>query len=125
MWRLRRKVGLDKRLKGRLEDGSSSNNIHRPSNWSSSMNRHTIVDNSASAQWTSRRLPENCTESLRDEELEEVLQSRIKPGRGAVGPRMDETCPYLPCPEADLSRSPDLRESRVLYGPEKPSSLKS
>lgn len=38
---------------------------------------------------------------------------------------MDETGPYLPsCPGyKELSPSPELREARVTYGPEKPYSL--
>lgn len=42
---------------------------------------------------------------------------------------MDETGPYLPhlpdFREEELSRGPDVGKSRVVYGPEKPSSLKS
>ncbi|KAJ7968370.1 G patch domain protein [Quillaja saponaria] len=126
MWSIRQKEKeLDKRLKGRLGDGSSSNSSNMGSNSSSGNDRQATVDNTASAQCTSKRVYENCTEGLRDEELEVFLQSRTKRGRGAVGPRMDETGPYLPCPERDLSASPDLRGKRVLYGPEKPFSLMS
>lgn len=57
------------------------------------------------------------------------LNGRVKRGRGGVGPRMDETGPYLPhrpdFREEELSRSPGVGKGRVVYGPEKPSSLKS
>jgi hypothetical protein len=56
------------------------------------------------------------------------LGGRVKRGRGGVGPRMDETGPYLPpCPDSreELSTSPDVRKRHVVYGPEKPSSLKT
>ncbi|MED6176972.1 hypothetical protein PIB30_093322 [Stylosanthes scabra] len=59
-------------------------------------------------------------EDLRDEELEEFLHSRTKRGRGAVGPRMDETGPYLPPhPDGEASPTPDARERHVIYGPER------
>ena len=53
---------------------------------------------------------------------------RVKRGRGAVGSRMDETGPYLPpSPESreNLSCSLEIREHRVVLGPEKPSLLNS
>jgi hypothetical protein len=55
------------------------------------------------------------------------LGFRVKRGRGGVGPRMDETGPYLPpCPDLreELSTSPDVWKRHAVYGPEKPSSLK-
>lgn len=50
---------------------------------------------------------------------------RTKRGRGAVGPRMDETGPYLPHSDREPSTSPNVRERCVIYGPEKPLSLRS
>lgn len=51
---------------------------------------------------------------------------RTKRGRGAVGPRMDETGPYLPPhPDEEASSSHDVRERRVIYGPQRPQSLQS
>lgn len=39
---------------------------------------------------------------------------------------MDETGPYLPPhPDGEPSTSPDLREHRVIYGPQRPTSLQS
>ena len=51
---------------------------------------------------------------------------RKKRGRGAIGPRMDETGPYLPPnPDEEPSTSPDFRERRAIYGPKRPPSLQS
>lgn len=51
---------------------------------------------------------------------------RTKRGRGAIGPRMDETGPYLPrhSGEEGPITSSDVSNRRV-YGPERPASLKS
>lgn len=51
---------------------------------------------------------------------------RTKRGRGAIGPRMDETGPYLPGHSGDEGpiTSSDVSNRRV-YGPERPASLKS
>ncbi|KAL1351531.1 hypothetical protein AAHE18_06G103200 [Arachis hypogaea] len=65
-------------------------------------------------------------EGIRDEEMEEFLHTRKKRGRGGIGPRMDETGPYLPPhPDGEASPTPDARERRLIYGLERPSSGKS
>ncbi|XP_016170921.1 protein FAM133 isoform X1 [Arachis ipaensis] len=65
-------------------------------------------------------------EGIRDEEMEEFLHTRKKRGRGGIGPRMDETGPYLPPhPDGEASPTPDARERRLIYGPERLSSGKS
>ncbi|KAJ9175038.1 hypothetical protein P3X46_013625 [Hevea brasiliensis] len=124
MWRIRQKeLELDDRLKGRS----------RHENSSSTSKRHaTVDDNTGASCSSSKRISGNCyskqDEGLRDDEVEEFLHSRVKRGRGAVGSRMDETGPYLlPCTESKEkpSTSLDLREHRVVLGPEKPSSVKS
>lgn len=131
MWRVRQKeIELDKRVKGRLRDKSSGDSSHGDDNSSRSTGRHAIVVNSngASASCSSKSENEHCPEGLKDDELQEFLYSRTKRGRGAVGPRMDETGPYLPrSPDGErkCSVSSDIREPRVVYGPERPSSLKS
>lgn len=57
---------------------------------------------------------------------EELHFGRLKRGRGAVGPRMDETGPYLPpCPDREPIADPNPRERHVVYGPARPPSLKS
>ncbi|KAL6347535.1 hypothetical protein AAG906_026059 [Vitis piasezkii] len=133
MWRVRQKeLELDDRLKGRLRDEGSSRSHRDYSNSSTSANKRHASDLCSS----SKRVLEDgsCSkeeESLRDDEVEEFLNSRVKRGRGAVGSRMDEAGPYLPhCSHSKdrLLTNPDLRvreerEHRVVLGPEKPSAL--
>ncbi|KAI9121145.1 hypothetical protein K1719_008178 [Acacia pycnantha] len=130
MWQVRQKeLDLDKRREGTSRDQNSGNRSHRDGNLLRSTGRFAVDDNSttASASCSSRREPaDRCPEGLRDEELELFLNSRTKRGRGAVGPRMDETGPYLPrhFGEEEPITSSDVSNRRV-YGPERPASLKS
>ncbi|BAT86954.1 uncharacterized protein HKW66_Vig0064420 [Vigna angularis] len=109
-------------------DKNSSDRNHKDDNSSRSPGRHAVVDKSSSVYTScpSEREHEHGVEGLKDEELEEFLHSRTKRGRGAVGPRMDETGPYLP-PDSDgePGTSPNVRHRRVIFGPEKPLSLRS
>ncbi|GMY38844.1 protein FAM133 isoform X4 [Fagus crenata] len=128
MWQARQKeLELDDRCRGRLRDGSSSDSSHRDNNASTNKKPPKSTNNTSASCSSSERVYETGY-SMEDEELEEFLHSRVKRGRGGVGPRMDETGPYLP-PRQDsreeLPTSPDVRKGRVVYGPEKPSSLKS
>lgn len=135
MWRLRQKeLELDNRIKGRSRDESSSRRHHKDasSSRSSSSDRHDIDDHSVEPSCSQSRSAHESRhkrgdEGLGDEEIEEFLLSRVKRGRGAIGSRMDETGPYLPsCPGSEeLPPSPERREARVKYGPEKPYSLKA
>ncbi|KAF3514065.1 hypothetical protein F2Q69_00003083, partial [Brassica cretica] len=63
-------------------------------------------------------------EGLGDDEIESFLQSRNKRGRGSIGPRMDETGPYLPAEKVDELQSSDTRERKVVLGPQRPPSLR-
>lgn len=123
----KREYELDKQVKDTSKDKSSGDRSHRASNLSRSPGRHAVVDKSTSAytSCSSEREYERGVEGLKDEELEEFLHSRTKRGRGAVGPRMDETGPYLPHSDGEPSTSPNVRERRIIYGPEKPLSLRS
>ncbi|KAI6701534.1 hypothetical protein NL676_015858 [Syzygium grande] len=138
MWRLRQKeVELDNRIKGRSRDESSnrressSRRHHKDATSSrSTSNSHDIDDYSAEPSCSQSRSAHDRRhkrgdEGFGDEDIEEFLHSRVKRGRGAIGSRMDETGPYLSsCPGSkELSPSPELREARVTYGPEKPYSL--
>ncbi|XP_059431714.1 uncharacterized protein LOC132165248 [Corylus avellana] len=129
MWRARQKEQeLDDRLKGRSRDGSSGGSSHRDHNSASPSKRPPINVNDASASCSSNERVYESGDSREDEELEKFLHSRVKRGRGGVGPRMDETGPYLPpCPDSreELSTSPDVWKRHMVYGPEKPSSLKT
>lgn len=51
-----------------------------------------------------------------DDEIESFLRSRNKRGRGSVGPRMDETVPYLPTEKVDQLQSSDTRERKRFVG---------
>ena len=42
------------------------------------------------------------------------VNDRNKRGRGSVGPRMDETVPYLPTEKVDQLQSSDTRERKVV-----------
>ncbi|XP_004485654.1 uncharacterized protein [Cicer arietinum] len=119
MWRAREKeMELDKRVAGTSIDKSSGDKRHRDH----SSSRST----SASASCSTKKEYEHTPEGLNDEELEEFLHSRMKRGRGAIGPRMDETGPYLPPnPDEEPCTSLDLRERRAIYGPQRPPSLQS
>ncbi|XP_021300276.1 serine/arginine-rich splicing factor 11 [Herrania umbratica] len=133
MWRVRQKeLELNDRLKGRSRDDSRHSRSHGDiSNPSRSTSRRHDSNASASCS-SSKRVAESSysreDEGLRDGEIEEFLNSRIKRGRGSIGSRMDETGPYLPTncnSPVKLSTSPIAREHRVTLGPEKPYSLKS
>ncbi|KAF7843070.1 protein FAM133 [Senna tora] len=129
MWQVRQKeLELDRRLKRPLREEANCDRSHKDGDRSGSSRRHPVVNTSisASASCSDTREYEHCPEGLRDEELEDFLHSKIKRGRGAVGPRMDETGPYLPpSPDGESTASPNARERRVVYGPERPPSLKS
>ncbi|KAL5096537.1 hypothetical protein RYX36_000864 [Vicia faba] len=130
MWRAREKeLELNKRASSTSSrDKSSDDKRYRDHNPSKSAERYDGADKStsASASCLTKKEGGHTPEGLKDEELEEFLHSRKKRGRGAIGPRMDETGPYLlPNPDGEPSTSPDLREYRVVYGPQRPTSLQS
>ncbi|KAG2663920.1 hypothetical protein I3760_16G055000 [Carya illinoinensis] len=129
MWRARQKeLELDDRCKDKFINGSS-NSSSRIDNYGVTRSKRTLVNvNNASASCSSSERVYESGSSREDEELEEFLHSRAKRGRGGVGPRMDETGPYLPRSLdsiEDQSTSPDVCRRHVVYGPEKPSTLKS
>ncbi|XP_022748626.1 protein FAM133-like [Durio zibethinus] len=133
MWRVRQKeLELNDSLKRRSKDDSRHSRSHADiSSPPRSASRRHEINFSASCS-SSKRVAESCysrqDEGLRDQEVEEFLQSREKRGRGSIGSRMDETGPYLPSisdSPGKLSASLIGREHRVMLGPEKPSSLKS
>ncbi|KAK2987443.1 hypothetical protein RJ640_018580 [Escallonia rubra] len=141
MWRLRQKEReLDdrpkKRLRGESNNGGSLGDLGDSRR--STSKRHADSDRNAWASCSSskRICQDRYTsedEGLRDDEVEEFLQTREKRGRGAVGSRMDETGPYLPpsldSKERQLANNPgENREelgNRVVLAPEKPLFLKS
>ncbi|KAM7470552.1 hypothetical protein LguiA_008735 [Lonicera macranthoides] len=140
MWRLRQKEQeLDDRLKGRLRDDNSSDRSYRDTSESRRSTSKSLVDregtDGASRTLSKREIQDLSLreeKGLRDEEIEEFLQSRAKRGRGTVGSRMDETGPYLPLSSDSKGKglanpnvgSREEWENRVVLGPQKPSTLK-
>ncbi|KAJ4848749.1 hypothetical protein Tsubulata_020464 [Turnera subulata] len=132
MWRIRQKeLELDDRISERSTRNKNSRNSRDMDDLSRNRSKRPDVnEDSATASCLSREAENGYSredEGLRDEDVENLLQSRVKRGRGGVGPRMDETGPYLP-PSDDkgkLSSLSDARADRVVFGPEKPSTLKS
>ncbi|XP_078434981.1 G patch domain protein [Wolffia australiana] len=116
MWRAREKeLELDRRLPHRHSregfrcDSSKESSSSRPEP-SSAMHENTVFQPSDD-------------DGLRDDEVEEFLQSKIKRGRGAIGSRMDEPGPYpisAPSNPEEKPVFPQEARRRVL-GPEKPS----
>ncbi|KAK4741175.1 hypothetical protein SAY87_024763 [Trapa incisa] len=136
MWRIRQKeLELDNRLKGRSMSASRNYeaNYKDIASNSRSMNRRLSVnDESDSASCSSGKfghanIEPDEDEGLKDEEVEEFLNSRVKRGRGSVGSRMDETGPYLPsrADAENISSYPDARVQRVVCRPERPFPLKT
>ncbi|XP_024027216.1 transcription initiation factor TFIID subunit 3 [Morus notabilis] len=133
MWRIRQKeLELDDRLKHKSKDQKSNGQSYRDCNsLDRTSKRHVVADDNADASCSCGKgfyddFHSRKDDGLKDEELEEFLHSRTKRGRGAVGSRMDETGPYLPrfSDSKEESRSSDVIERHVVYGPQKPSSLK-
>ncbi|KAL1212166.1 hypothetical protein V5N11_028787 [Cardamine amara subsp. amara] len=129
MWRARKKeIGLeDERFKRKArEESSSSSKVKQNGSFSkmsldkrcSSGDEKKVTRASSSKRWYSED-----DEGLGDEELETFLQSRNKRGRGSIGPRMDETGPYLPSGKGPLQSS-DTGERKRVLGPERPHSLR-
>ncbi|KAK1402051.1 arginine/serine-rich coiled-coil protein 2 [Heracleum sosnowskyi] len=118
-----RDTDMDDRLKKGRSDESSSDRSYKDK-------RHADTERSSKRSNQQDSLVE---EGLKDDEIENFLNSRVKRGRGAVGSRMDETGPYLP-PRQD-SNVEDLpfmggvfrkeRDRNAILGPEKPSHLVS
>uniref|UniRef100_A0A1J3HJ82 Uncharacterized protein n=1 Tax=Noccaea caerulescens TaxID=107243 RepID=A0A1J3HJ82_NOCCA len=127
MWRLRQKE-KDERLKGNSrEESSSSSQMVRSGSFSrrrldkrcSSGDEKKVTHASSDKRWYSED-----DEGLGDDEIESFLQSRIKRGRGSIGPRMDETGPYLPADQVEKLQSSDTEARKVVLGPERPPSLR-
>ncbi|VVA96772.1 unnamed protein product [Arabis nemorensis] len=120
MWRVRQKeIELeDERLKrkSREESSSSSQMVHSGSFSRRSLDKRCssgdekkVTRASSSSSWDKRWYSED-DKGLGDDEIESFLQSRIKRGRGSIGPRMDETGPYLPFEKVDKLQSTDTGE---------------
>ncbi|KAJ4873522.1 hypothetical protein Rs2_44795 [Raphanus sativus] len=109
MWRLRRtEIEFDQRLKRKSRDESTSVQSEH-NNSRSFVKRCTSVDDNvarsspSSSQSRNKRwqpgYDDDDGKGLGDVEVETFLQSRVKRGRGSVGPKMDEPFPCLPITE--------------------------
>ncbi|VVB10496.1 unnamed protein product [Arabis nemorensis] len=120
MWSLRSKeIESDERLKRKSREESSSGQSER-----SFVKRCTSVDenvthsSSSSSQSRNKRWrPEDEEQGLGDVDIDTFLQSRVKRGRGSVGPRMDESFPCLPVSER--SRTSDTGDRKFPIQPER------
>ncbi|CAN8229537.1 unnamed protein product [Cochlearia groenlandica] len=139
MWRLRSaELEFDERLKRKSREEESSSCRHEQSDKRSFGKRCTLADDNVTTRPSSSRniherwQPEDDDDDddgddddekgLRDVELETFLQSRVKRGRGSIGPRMDETLPCLP--KTEQSKTYDTEDTMLMYKSEKFSLLR-
>ncbi|KAI4367535.1 hypothetical protein MLD38_023265 [Melastoma candidum] len=133
MWRVRQKErGLDNRLKRSVDENDGlgkHEDIGHPGDGGGGHDSNCDDaghpnSSRGAAHKNHRGRDDPGGEGFGDEEMEEFLNSRIKRGRGTVGSRMDETGPYLPSSSLEdaenHSSCPEVRQRRVVYGPEKP-----
>ncbi|CAA7017134.1 unnamed protein product [Microthlaspi erraticum] len=129
MWRLRQKE-KEETLKRKSREESSSSQMERSGSFSrrrldkrcSSGDEKKVTHASSSSP--GKRWYSEDDEGLGDDDIESFLQSRIKRGRGSIGPRMDETGPYLPVDKVEKLQSSDTEARKVVLGPERPPSLR-
>ncbi|GAB2274979.1 hypothetical protein Dimus_009748 [Dionaea muscipula] len=136
MWRSREKeLELDNKLKGKSKCASNQSSITESDDGelfrSPSRGNGWNRNDSKAETSLSKKVVEDryCREDdgLRDEDVDEFLNSRAKRGRGSIGPRMDETGPYLPRiadnQDGLFAGADHVREERhrAVLGPQKPS----
>ncbi|KAI4375926.1 hypothetical protein MLD38_013740 [Melastoma candidum] len=132
MWRVRQKErDLDNRLKRSVDDNNrwgkhkdTGHPRHGGGRHDSNCDDAGRPSSSRGASHKNHRARDDPgDEGFGDEEMEEFLHSRIKRGRGTIGSRMDEMGPYLPSSSLEdaenHSSSPEVRQWRAVYGPEK------
>ncbi|XP_010447208.1 PREDICTED: G patch domain-containing protein 1 [Camelina sativa] len=129
MWSLRSKeIECDERLKSKSRQESSSGQSEH-SNRKGFVKRCTSLDENvtthlssspSSSQNRNKRWQsedDDDYQGLRDVDVKTFLQSRVKRGRGSVGPKMDETFPCLPVTE--LSRTSGTGDRKLVRQPER------
>ncbi|KAF3542624.1 hypothetical protein DY000_02003757 [Brassica cretica] len=122
MWKAREKeIELENERRKRKSSSSSSRMKRRGSFSKRSLDKRCSSSNDEKK--VTHPLDDE-DEGLGDDEIESFLQSRNKRGRGSIGPRMDETGPYLPAEKVDELQSSDTRERKVILGPQRPPSLR-
>ncbi|CAN1173076.1 hypothetical protein LINPERPRIM_LOCUS9035, partial [Linum perenne] len=134
MWRVRQKeINLDERLSdgSKSEKNNSTKDRYTGESHRSTSKRLAVHNDDARPSCSSSTRASGSSNSnliendggLKDEEIEEFLQSRAKRGRGAVGSRMDETGPFRPTGEDTMDVI--VKSHRAVLGPEKPSYINS
>ncbi|CAF2126603.1 unnamed protein product, partial [Brassica napus] len=127
MWKAREKeIELEnerRKRKSREESSSSSSSRMKRSGSFSKRSLDKRCSSSNDEKRFTHPLDDE-DEGLGDDEIESFLQARNKRGRGSIGPRMDETGPYLPAEKVDELQSSGTRERKVVLGPERPPSLR-
>ncbi|CAN6911370.1 unnamed protein product [Brassica oleracea var. botrytis] len=128
MWRLRHaEIEFDQRLKRKSREVSNGSGQSEQGDRRSFVKRCTSVDenvarSSPSSSQSRNKIwqpdgDDNDGEGLGDVEVETFLQSRVKRGRGSIGPKMDEPFPCLHVKEP--SRTSDTRECKLVLQPER------
>ncbi|CAN6984964.1 hypothetical protein HID58_000412 [Brassica napus] len=128
MWRLRRaEVEFDERLKRKSREESCGSGQSEEGDRRSFGKRCTSVDENvagsspSSSQSRNKRWQRDGDDDgkgLGDVEVETFLQSRVKRGRGSVGPKMDEPFPCLHVPKPSRT-SYTGGECKLVSQPEK------
>ncbi|KAF8112352.1 hypothetical protein N665_0065s0121 [Sinapis alba] len=126
MWRLRRtEIEFDERLKRKSREESSSGQSEQ-NDRRTFVKRCTLVDENvarsspSSSQSRNKRWQPDYDDDgkgLGDVEVETFLQSRVKRGRGSIGPKMDEPFPCLPVTE--LPTTSDTGDRKLVVQPER------
>ncbi|CAN6809644.1 unnamed protein product [Brassica oleracea] len=125
MWKAREKeieLENERRKRKSREESSSSSRMKRRGSFSKRSLDKRCSSSNDEKKFTHPLDDED--EGLGDDEIESFLQSRNKRGRGSIGPRMDETGPYLPAEKVDELQSSGTRERKVVLGPQRPPSLR-
>ncbi|KAL0654140.1 hypothetical protein Bca4012_096831 [Brassica carinata] len=107
-----------KKTKGSKENQEESSSSSSQMKRSSSFSKRSL-DKRCSSINEERNITHQSSSDKRlylddDDEIESFLRSLNKRGRGSVGPRMDETVPYLPTEKVDQLQSSDTRERKCL-----------
>ncbi|WZZ83516.1 hypothetical protein YC2023_104088 [Brassica napus] len=105
-----------KKTKGSKENQEESSSSSSQMKRSSSFSKRSL-DKRCSSINEERNITHQSSSDKRlylddDDEIESFLRSLNKRGRGSVGPRMDETVPYLPTEKVDQLQSSDTRERK-------------
>ncbi|XP_024005373.1 vicilin-like seed storage protein At2g18540 [Eutrema salsugineum] len=120
MWSLRSEERLKRKSREESSSGQSEQNKRRSFvQRCNSVDKNVATPSSSSSSRSRNKgwQSEEDDEGLGDVEIANFLQSRVKRGRGSVGPRMDETVPCLPVKEP--SRTSDTGDRKLVLQSER------